>query len=310
MDTLATPNMIALISFAGIASVLGAIVLAARDLFGRRDPQEELQRQLKRLPSFRDEEAVGMMAQLDLWLERTVYWSGLNISALEAVLLAVLVALVGAGATYVSTDNELWTALAGLGGVVAVVGYLLVRKNQRLRRFEEQFPSALDLMARGVRAGESVEQAMDMVGEAMRDPVGPEFARCARQLELGLSLAACMRALSRRNDQMDVKIFATTLSVHREAGGNLPITLERLAEVIRDRMSYQRQLKSVTAAGRYSAMLIAAIGPLLFAYLFAVQPQYGGRLMADPLGRILLVVAIVSEIIGLVWIYRLIKSDY
>ena len=94
-----------------------------------------------------------------------------------------------------------------------------------------------------------------------------------------------MRALTRRADLMDVRIFATTVSVHRDSGGNLPVTLERLSEVIRDRMTYHRQLRSVTASGRFSALLILAAGPILFLYMFFFQPQYGAALVNDSIGR-------------------------
>jgi tight adherence protein B len=310
MDLSLGPNLIALIAFLGIASALAAIAWGARDLFGRNSDDADVPQTLKRLPRFEEEANPGLLKQIDQWLDRTLYWSGLQINGLAASLLVLLVVLAAGGAAFVATENEMFAAVAGLFGFGLVIISLEVRKRRRLRRYEEQFPAALDLLARAVRAGESIEQAMGVVGEALREPAGPEFQRCAGQLDLGLSLAASMRSLSQRVDQMDTRIFATTLSVHRDSGGNLPITLERLAEVIRDRMSYQRQLRSVTAAGRYSALLIAVIGPLLFGYFFLVHPEYGGKLTSDPIGRYLLVVAIVSEVVGIAWIMRLLRSDY
>ncbi|MFO0819760.1 MAG: type II secretion system F family protein [Pirellulales bacterium] len=310
MDLSLGPNLIALIAFLGIASALAAIAWGARDLFGRNSDDADAPQTLKRLPRFEEEANPGLLKQIDQWLDRTLYWSGLQINGFAASLLVLLVVLAAGGAAFVATENEMFAAVAGLFGFGLVIMSLEVRKRRRLRRYEEQFPAALDLLARAVRAGESIEQAMGVVGEALREPAGPEFQRCAGQLDLGLSLAASMRSLSQRVDQMDTRIFATTLSVHRDSGGNLPITLERLAEVIRDRMSYQRQLRSVTAAGRYSALLIAVIGPLLFGYFFLVHPEYGGKLTGDPIGRYLLVVAIVSEVVGIAWIMRLLRSDY
>jgi tight adherence protein B len=222
----------------------------------------------------------------------------------------VFIVMTLGGAVFVASENELFAVVAALFGLAGLASFLELRKRQRLSKYEQQFPAALDLLARAVRAGESVEQAMEVVGESLHEPAGIEFQRCAGQLEMGLSLAACMRSLGHRVDQMDTRIFATTLSVHRDAGGNLPITLERLAEVIRDRMSYQRQLSSVTAAGRYSAMLIASVGPLLFLYFFLLQPQYGSKLTEDPMGRYVLAAAVVSEVIGIAWVMRLIRSDY
>jgi tight adherence protein B len=139
-----------------------------------------------------------------------------------------------------------------------------------------------------VRAGESLDQAMQLVGEAVSEPVASEYRRCAKQLEMGLSVSATMQALSYRINIMDIRIFATALSVHRESGGNLPETLERLAKVIRDRMAYIQHQQSVTASGRISAFIIAVIGPILAGYLFIVQPEYGQGLWSQNLSVCLL----------------------
>ena len=304
------PALLSLGAFAVVAAACGALLLTARQLFRGRGALDEAQQHLRRLPAFSELESRGLIGRLDAWIDRTLYWSGWDLSAAEATLLAFLSVLTGGGAVYVATENELFAAVAGLLALGGLLVPLDMRRRQRMKRFEQQFPAALDLLARAVRAGESIEQAMAVVGEAMGDPVGTEFDRCARQMGLGLSLSACMRSLTRRADQMDVRILGTTLTVHREAGGNLPVTLERLSEVIRDRIAYHRQLKSVTAAGRFSALMIAAVGPLLFGYMFFVQPEYGGKLLADSTGRLLLAAAVVSEVIGTVWILRLIKNDY
>ncbi|MGY8769845.1 MAG: type II secretion system F family protein, partial [Pirellulales bacterium] len=161
-----------------------------------------------------------------------------------------------------------------------------------------------------VRAGESLDQAMQLVGEAVSEPVASEYRRCAKQLEMGLSVSATMQALSYRINIMDIRIFATALSVHRESGGNLPETLERLAKVIRDRMAYIQHQQSVTASGRISAFIIAVIGPILAGYLFIVQPEYGQGLWNDELGQVLLIGAGVSELIGLFIVSRMLKSAY
>ena len=106
-----------------------------------------------------------------------------------------------------------------------------------------------------------------------------------------------------------VRIFSSAISVHRDAGGNIAETLERLARVIRDRRNYHRQMRAVTGAGRISVLVIAALGPLLFAYLFLFQPEYGQGLWEDSVGRGMLMLAVVLQVVGLFWVSRLLKSD-
>jgi tight adherence protein B len=127
---------------------------------------------------------------------------------------------------------------------------------------------------------------------------------------MGLGVPAVMRTLAARFDLMDVRIFSNALGIHRQAGGNLAVMLERLAAVIRDRMDYHRHLKSVTGAGRLSVMLVLALGPILFTYLFFLQPEYGQSLWKDSLGRGMLVFAAISQTIGLVWVMRVLRRDY
>jgi tight adherence protein B len=127
---------------------------------------------------------------------------------------------------------------------------------------------------------------------------------------MGLSLSAAMSAFRRRLRLMEVRIFTTTLAVHRQTGGHLALTLERMAAVMRERMTYRRQVRAATAAGRFSAMLISITGPLLFAYMFLFQPEYAYRLVTLPLGQSLLVAAVVFEVVGLVWVARLLRTEY
>jgi len=213
-------------------------------------------------------------------------------------------------AAFVLTEDLLYTGLATLLTIALSFVVLSIAYRRVMRQFEDQFPAALDLLARAVRAGESLDQALVMIGDSVSDPVASEFRRIAKHLEMGLSLSAAMKSFAYRVPTVDVRIFASALSVHRQSGGNLPITLERLARVIRDRMSYQRQLRSVTGAGRISAMIIAALGPILFLYLFFVQPEYSQVLWNDPTGRIVLIMAAVSQIVGLLIISRMLRSRY
>lgn len=305
-----TASLVSLISFASIVSGCGAVFLGLRDLFSRRNRDTALKRELRRLPKVRDADPTSLMERFDVWFEQTLYMSGLNMTPLEGVLLTTLVTLAGGGAMFLATENELFTLLMATVLVTLVFITLVIVARRRTAKFEQQFPMALDLLARAVRAGESFDQSLVLVGEASEEPVGSELKRCAKQLELGLSMQNCMQGMAQRVNLMDARIFANAVAVHRESGGNLSVTLERLAEVVRDRQSYHRQLRSVTGAGRLSSMLITALGPILFVYLFVFQNEYGRRLVEDPMGKWMLVIAVVCQLTGIIWVLRLLKSDY
>ncbi len=303
-------NSLPIFVFGGIAAAMGALLMGVRDLFRSRDARLMASPILKKLPTRTDEMDSGAVSRFDVWLERAVYMTGLNTSITTAAALFLLIGMTAGLGAYVFSEDILYAAGAALLGTILCFVILAIVYRRVMKQFEEQFPSAMDLLARAVRAGESLDQALVMIGNSVSDPVASEFRRIAKQLEMGLSLSAAMKSFAYRVPTMDVRIFASALSVHRDSGGNLPKTLERLANVIRDRMSYQRQLKSVTGAGRISATIIAGLGPLLFLYLFLIQPEYSQTLWNNPTGRMVLIGAAASQVIGLMIVARMLRSRY
>jgi tight adherence protein B len=302
---------VTIISFAGLASIVGAVGLALRDLFLAPRQVEEAAPRLSRLPLARDAVApTGLIGRLDQSVERLASESGIPSGGLTVTLLLVFTGLLLGGAVFLWTDDLLAAVVGAIAGMLLPIPVLSYRRNQRLRQVQMQLSDVLDMMSRATRAGESLEQSIALVGQRAAEPLGLEFRRCSRHLQMGLSVGAAMRALVHRLPLMDIRIMATTLSVHRQTGGNLALTLERMARVVRDRMNYRQQMKSVTAAGRFSAMLIAMAGPLLFVFMFAFQREYATKLLTLPLGNVLLIIAVVLELIGLVWISRMIRIEY
>jgi len=302
-------SLTALLSFTAITAAAGAVLLGLRELTVRgRAPAVEpsLLRHLPRSHA----DSPSPIARFDHWLQRTLYLSGTEMTVATATLLMLLAGTTLAAGLFVAFEDPLFTLLGGVLGTAGALAGIAWSHRRRVQRARAQFPAALDLLARAVRAGESFDQSIQLLGQSTAEPLATEFRRCARQMELGLPVAATMQALNDRLRLVDVRIFSATVAVHREAGGNLVETLERLARVIRDRSDYHRQLRSITGAGRMSVMLIAALGPILFAYLFLFQPEYGRKLWEDPLGRTFLMFAVVSQALGLLWVWQLLRADY
>lgn len=301
-------SVLALLSFLAISCVGGAGLLRLHDTFSRPvEIEDPPLRQFPRRPQA--EPAPAGVSRFDSWLERTLYLSGWSLSPLEASLLSILVALALGGMVLLASENLLAASIAGLAGLTFPLVGIILAQRKRVRRFAEQFPDALFLIARAVRAGESLDQAIELVGQTAHDPLAVEFRRCAGQMNMGLSVPAAMQGLQQRMDLMDVRIFANTIAMHRDLGGNLPATLERLAQVIRERYAYQRQLKSVTGAGRFSAMFIGLLGASLFAYLILFQPEYAQRLLESGTGQAMLCYAAVSQLAGLFWVSRIVRRE-
>lgn len=299
-------SIVVILCFIGFCLGAAAILMTVRDLFGR--PATD--RSLRRMPTVADElPAASLTGRLDQSFDRLVLESGVDASSVGAMLLVLTLGLLAGGVTFLWFDNPVGAALGAMLGMALGLGYFWVLKSRRHAQFREQLPYVLDLLARAVRAGESLDQAIGLVGAETPGAIGLEFRQCARQIEMGMSLGAAMRGLSRRVRMLETKILAATLTVHRDAGGNVATTMERLAAVMRDRLNFQRQMRATTGAGRFSARLISAAGPLLFIAMFFWQREHLQPLLSDPLGQTLLAVAAILEIVGLVWVVQLLQNE-
>lgn len=304
-------SLVVLLAFAGLTLIVAAVALLVRDLmWTTADDTSASSQLLRRLPLAKDDiPASGFTGRIDHSFGRLITESGLDCTPNAACLLLILCGLLLAGALFLWHEEPV-PAIAGmLAGMSVPLLIWMFWRAKRLRTLQAQLPDALDLLARAVHAGESLDQAVDLVGQKSAEPLAKEFRRISRHLGMGLSLSAAMRALAYRLQLMDVRILSTTLAVHRQTGGNLASTLERMAAVVRERLTYKRQIRATTAAGRFSALLITAAGPFLFTYMFFFRSEYMGRLLTQPIGQMLLAAAVILEIIGVVWVLSMLRSS-
>lgn len=305
---------VALICFVAITACCAAGYLVLRDLLAPSNAAAGGQNAAKhprRTPTVFDEEPANTFTgRVDQAFDYLILESGFDIAPLTAFLMVLSCGLAVGGAVFVYYGSPL-AGIAGAGvGMTVPLVYLIVHRGRRMHKLRDQFPHLIDLLARSVRAGYSLDQAIAFVGQEIRAPLGNEFSRCSRQLEMGMSVSASLQALARRVRLVEMNMLATMLTVHRQTGGNLPRALERLADVVRDRLNYRRQMRASTGAGRASTLLIAVIAPALYIIMFLWQPNHIRILVDDPNGQMLLMAAIALELIGLLWVAHLLRTDY
>ena len=195
-----------------------------------------------------------------------------------------------------------------LAGAMPVV--LLFRKRSaRMQRFEEQFPDALDLLSRAIRAGHAFQAAMGMVATELPSPVGPEFKRTFEQQNFGLPLREAMNELADRVPLLDVRFFVTAVAIQRESGGNLSEILDNLAHVVRERFKIRRQVRVHTAHGRFTGYVPLGLPAFLAVALSFIAPDQMKLLFYERLGQMMVVGAMVLQTIGFFWIRQVIKIE-
>jgi tight adherence protein B len=200
-----------------------------------------------------------------------------------------------------------------LGLAVFVVSmpffWLKYKRSQRIKKFEEQFPEALDLLSRAIRAGHAFQTAMGMVADELPAPVGVEFKKAFDQQNFGLPLREALVELSERVPSLDVRFFVTSVTIQRETGGNLSEILDNLARVVRERFKIRRQVRVHTAHGRFTGYVLLALPAALALVLTWLSPEHMKLLFNERLGQAMLVGAMVMQGIGFVWIRQVIKIE-
>lgn len=180
-------------------------------------------------------------------------------------------------------------------------------KNQRVEKFRSQFPEALDLISRALKAGHSLNSGMKLAADEFDDPLGPEFDETLGEINYGVSVANALKNLTKRIECHELKYFVVAVILQRETGGNLAEIIESLANLIRKNYEFQGKVRTLSAEGRLSAIILVAI-PFLFAlYLYISQPKYLGLLFSRPIGRIMLIAAGIMMTIGIIVIKRMVK---
>jgi tight adherence protein B len=203
--------------------------------------------------------------------------------------------------------------LAGIPGALvgaALPFFLLMRRRTlRMRRFEEQFPEALDLLSRAIRAGHAFTTAVGMVADEAPDPIGPEFKKTFDEQNFGLPLKEALGNLAQRVPLIDVHFFVTAVLIQRETGGNLSEILDNLSHVVRERFKILRQVRVYTAHGRLTGYVLMALPAALAVALFFINPAHMELLLNERMGQMMLLGAIVMQTIGYFWIRQVVKIE-
>ena len=242
-------------------------------------------------------------------LAKLIEQSGMTTTPSAVMLLCVLAAFVMALVAFVLSRYLLAALVAGLVGAVMPILWLKHKRTARLKKFEEQFPEALDLLSRAIRAGHAFQTAMGMVAEELPVPVGIEFKKAFEQQNFGLPVREVLDLMAARVPLLDIKFFVTAVTIQRETGGNLAEILDNLAHVVRERFKILRQVRVHTAHGRFTGYVLLALPAALAVALMFINPVHMKLLFEERMGHKMIGGAMVMQAIGYVWIKKVIKIE-
>jgi tight adherence protein B len=204
-----------------------------------------------------------------------------------------------------------WMAL-GAGVLAGSVPTQILRfqRTRRMLKFEEQFPEALALISRALKAGHTFTTGLAMVAEEMPSPIGPEFKLLYDQQNYGMPLPDAMKEFARRVWLLDARFFVTAVMIQRESGGNLSEILDNIATVIRDRFRVKRQIRVISAHARMTGFVLVGVPPALAGMLFLLNPDHLRTLTGSELGMRMIYAAIIMQVSGALIIRKMVKLEY
>ena len=211
------------------------------------------------------------------WLAALIEQAGVHTTPSSIMGMTVVAAAVAALVAGIFTPS--WYGRLAAGGPRKRASHrrsCRIRRSKRMRAFEEQFPEALDLLSRALRAGHAFQSAMGMVADELKEPVGPEFKKTFDQQNFGLPLRDALVQMSERVPILDVRFFVTAVLIQRDTGGNLSEILDNLAHVVRERFKVKRQVRVHTAHGRFTAFVLLSLPPALAIMLSLHQSRAHG----------------------------------
>jgi len=187
--------------------------------------------------------------------------------------------------------------------------FINTRKQKRFNKLNNQIGESLTVMTNALRAGYSFQQAMDLASKEMNGPLAVEYRRTVREVNLGTPIEEALSNLNHRVNSDDLELVITAVLIQRQIGGNLAEIFDNISFTIRERIRIKGEIKTLTAQGRISGIIIGFLPVALFCILMLINPDYMSILITTPMGRLIIGSGLFSEFIGLMFIKKIISID-
>lgn len=236
-----------------------------------------------------------------------VHQADAGLHAADMVLISAALLLAGILAAAITGRPLPFGAAVGLSIGAAPWWFISYRRDKRIKRLEQQFPEALDMVARAMRAGHALSVAIKMCGDELPGPLGPELREMSDEITLGIPFNDALQGLVERVPLREVSFLAVVLTVQRETGGNLAELLDKLAKLMRERFKLIGEVRIRSAEGRMSAWILSLLPFGMAALLMYLNPQSMSLIWTDPSGRMWLFRMLVLMALGILWITRIVR---
>lgn len=235
--------------------------------------------------------------------------SGLKIEPEEFIILWALIALLPPFLAYLLSNNLIIFLIALGLGAAAPPMFIKYKEKKRKEKFGEQLGDALLLVGNCLRSGFSFRKALDRIVKDMENPISEEFERALAQVSYGATIGESLEAMAKRMDNHELELLNSAVTIHQKAGGKLSDIIESVARTIRERIQLHQTVKTLTAQGRISGLVVSLLPVIMLIFLGMLNPSYMSILFNTFLGNVVLVVAGIMEILGMLLIRQIVNIE-
>jgi tight adherence protein B len=227
----------------------------------------------------------------------------------EFMVICLGAAIISAILLLILSGSVLFALVGGMTGFCIPLLILQIKIDRRKKAFNDQLGDTIVLIANALRTGYSFMQAIDMVSREMSKPIGEEFTRVLKEMNLGVTTEEALNNMGQRVNSEDLDLVITAVLIQRQVGGNLAVVLDSIANTIRERIKIKGHIKTLTAQGKISGLIIGLLPVVIGGIIYLLNPEYMKILVSHPMGKAMLVAGGVSQFIGMMVIRKIITID-
>ncbi|MDN5293982.1 MAG: tight adherence protein [Eubacteriales bacterium] len=243
------------------------------------------------------------------YIDRELARADIPLKGEEFIVINILAGLAPALLAVLLSGNLFTSLVFGIIGLLVPQIMLRRAKHRRLQTFNNQISDALVIMANSLRAGFSFLQAMEMVSKEMPPPISVEFGRALREMNLGTPTEEALLNMTKRIESDDLDLVVTAVLIQRQIGGNLSEVLDNISHTIRERIRIKGEIKTLTAQGRLSGLIVSLLPLVLSLVLYFINPSYIALLFRNPIGIFMVVTGVIMQVVGIFFIRRIVNIE-
>jgi tight adherence protein B len=314
------PMLVSMLAFAMVAGLIGFLAFVFRDtspktatrldmLIGRKRREDEDKADILRKSAFEGDKKTLLEWLTPKFLSPQKVFEQADCHIKPGTLfgIGVLLAALASTVGIVMKMSLFFVPFLALLFFSVPFLWLLNKRRRRLKKFAAQLSDALELVARALRAGHSLQAGMHVVAEEMPSPIADEFGRAFEETNLGIPVEEALKSMCDRVPNLDLRFFVTSVAIQRQTGGDLAEILDKIGYVIRERFRILGQVQALTGEGRLSGVVLIALPFALFAFMLNVKPDYVSLLWTHELGKKMAIFAIIAQILGAIVIRKIVN---